>query len=101
MKSIQQEVIDGNINPYDLLDLWKENSLSKDDIESLGFVQSKFDGVLVFNKNSIGIDWMPDCPSIVIITDTDLCGTVPTKRLFYGFINNKYEFKVLLKQLGI
>jgi len=75
--------------------------LDKEDIESLKYVQTKFDGVLNFNKDSIGICWMENCPSNITITDTNLNGNVPTKILFNGIIRNISELKVLLKQLGI
>jgi hypothetical protein len=109
MKNIQQEVINGNINPYELLDFWNEKPLDKEDIESLGFIVSSDYGAgiefkfqdrykLVKVKHE-GLTYSKN--EIRIFENNSIFGEDYRERLFIGNIKNKSELIKLLKQLGI
>ena len=118
MINIQQEVINGNINPYNLLDYWKEHGLCKEDIESLGFV---FTGKAVDDwyklDKSVRLDsghWfikfkLQHDRSNSFTTSDDFKYNIKIiaeyaggeDTLFEGVIKNKSELQCLLKQLGI
>lgn len=130
MINIQQKVIDGNINPYNYLEYWKEPDLSKEDIESLGFEycgtrdyhtrngveESGFLKKLEDDSNcyiKCFLDKGNKVDSQLDITSTDIY-TYDTSTPWDAYIEggcgpsaqqirikNKSELKVLLKQLGI
>lgn len=110
MKNIQQEVINGNINPYELLDFWNENPLDKEDIESLGFTLdkiSKNENQEIYFKDNIVMYYRYNTHQLGIITKD------PSKNDYYSKYNkdpysihsitikNKSELIKLLKQLEI
>lgn len=105
MKNIQQEVINGNINPYDLLDLWIEKPLCRSDIESLGWKLKVSEGYdqfeLIYNPGE-GDDQIFKFqfreangfyyPHIIVKNGNFI---------FKGYIKNRSELKRLMKQLQI
>lgn len=95
MKNIQQEVIDGKLNPYDLLDLWNEPELDREDIESLGWEKNRLNDRYY---NPVTKMHMILQVRRVAIFEQDQFGDNPR---FDGVINNKSELKRILKQLGI
>ena len=94
MKNIQQEVINGNINPYELLDFWNENPLNKEDIESLGF---KFKTDL-YIKNNLTLQVHKDSITIKYYDNFNNDSRTLVEQIN---IKNKSEFITLLKQLRI
>jgi hypothetical protein len=106
MKNIQQEVINGNLNPYDLIDLWVENPLNKEDIESLGW-KHFYDDFTFGNytkiknlkeKYSLDYDYQIHTCEINIINSE---GVEIIRTLFNGKIKNKLELKKLMQMLDI
>lgn len=97
MKNIQQEVINGNINPYKLLDFWNENPLDKEDIESLGWKPHK----------EIQHYYKSPCNNFVLrIKYEGLCIYIydeytVDKLIFEGTVKNKSELRKLFKILNI
>ena len=110
MKNIQQEVINGNINPYKLLDFWNENPLDKEDIESFGFILKGKSIDLWFEREEIYLrDDGHHLQNIKLqygkhdqrlkITFHYTAGEEQIH--FEGLIKNKSELIKLLKQLKI
>ena len=94
MKNIQQEVINGNINPYELLDFWNENPLNKEDIESLGW---KFNTDL-YIRNNLTLQVHKDSITIKYYDNFNNDSRTLVEQIN---IKNKSEFITLLKQLRI
>jgi hypothetical protein len=91
MKNIQQEVLNGNINPYNLLDFWNEYPLSTEDIESLGWNQIEYDS---FQIGSFILELNNEYKSFIYLEkDKD--------NVFVGTIKNKSELKKLMQMLNI
>jgi hypothetical protein len=100
MINIQQLVISGIINPYELLDLWVENPLSKEDIESLGFkhvvnkgFDHSYDEYWASGQWYIKEIWINQAKGIEI-------GSGMYEKQFQGNIKNKNELKKILKMCG-
>tara|TARA_R110000868_G_scaffold92281_5_gene256002 strand:- start:36 stop:314 length:279 start_codon:yes stop_codon:yes gene_type:complete len=91
MINIQQEVLNGNINPYDLLDLYNSTQklLCKDDIESCGWEFAAISYIHPIHKG------------YRIILNNGILHVTQGHQLFRGTIKNLSEFKRLLKQLNI
>ena len=99
MKDILQEVIDGNLNPYDLLDLWKGKPLDREDIESFGFIKEdseRSSDVYLFNGD------VKECKIIISATTLNL---IEIERYSWNrmqmIIKNKSELKRVLTQIGV
>ena len=120
MKNIQQEVIDGNLNPYDLLDLWKEKPLDREDIESFGFeftttnqgktndfFMKQVDDPRYKQSASIGIGVCYISHQVVIEFEIDTTKKtkgpwyIDSNAVFAGKIKNKSELARVLKQIGV
>lgn len=116
MTNIQQEVINGNINPYNLLDLWNEKTLDQSDIESLGWafkstnkMRTWYTGSDNWFNNTIPTGDSGRYWNFELLHDIKYNGIIikaetnygETDTFFEGTIKNKSELKVLMKQLGI
>lgn len=112
MKNIQQAVIDGKLNPYELLDLWRESPLSREDIESFQFKEGRYtltatDSVKTYELNTnkyLYVLYKKDGESNVGITK--LYNKKPIiyrngRIIFSGTIKNKSELRKILIQTGI
>jgi len=102
MTNIQQEVINGNINPYELLDLWNEKPLDQSDIESLGWIKHAINNncyYLELHKNTFGTIYMEyyDEQQTKWCIESDRHG----ESIFIGTIKNKSELIKLMQQLNI
>lgn len=95
MINIQQEVINGNINPYELLDLWNEKPLDQSDIESLGWRFGTNDYIFPENKNVTYGQYK------LLFNNNDLEIIHLSGTLFRGTIKNKSELIKLMQQLNI
>ena len=95
MINIQQEVIDGNINPYELLALYNSKELTRQDIESLGFVLNQNSGIFRKGIWSIG--------GVLLGYQNDRTVTINKEHdcRFYGTIENKSELVRVLKMIGV
>lgn len=102
---IQNEVINGNVNPYDLLDLWNEKPLDRSDIESLGFTwQSEGNGrneYYIVDNKSIYITHRPPLISIDVWDADSDRSIIKSSIVDSVIIKNKSELKRILKQIGI
>lgn len=100
MINIQQEVINGNINPYELLDLWNEKPLDQSDIESLGWESDQYvperNICLNFKKpNDWYLNyWFGQTPYIEISRDGYDTGCALN-------VKNKSQLKFIMTCLGI
>jgi hypothetical protein len=114
MKNIQQAVINGDVNPYDLLDLWNEKPLSREDIESLGF--EAMGGQMISGgridcqkgyKDPRGVydkamlTFTPSNNWVMIAVGDDETSFHDWNTLFAGTIKNKSELKKILKMIGV
>lgn len=105
MKNIQQEVLNGNINPYDLLELYDFifKPLDKEDIESFGFLDVGNNGFQKLSSDTEDFYTLDiDDNSIEIVYEKSTGENLSTAfTLFRGKIKNKSELKKLLKMLNI
>lgn len=99
MTNIQQEVINGNINPYDLLDLWNEKPLDREDIESLGWIHEQ-DNLFSLKSGEVAyyLILYPQFDNKVEIRCTHPSINYGN---FLGVCKNKSELKRILKQIGV
>lgn len=101
MKNIQQEVINGNINPYELLDFWNEKSLDKEDIESLGWKGQESNSVYFTKDNYRLVHWITSDGRDINIFEKYDGGTQEECLIRKAKVKNKSELIKLLKQLEI
>ena len=99
MTNIQQEVINGNINPYELLDLWNEKPLDQSDIESLGWKDcDNIYNTIRWDFNDYILMFYKKDNRYLIFRN---CGPNNIQTVFNGFIKNKSELIKLMQQLNI
>ncbi len=104
MINIQQEVINGNINPYELLDLWNEKPLDQSDIESLGWVIAESSHkhiraiIDLCSENKEKWILIYDIKDNYMVILKDVMGMTS---FFRGEIKNKSELIKLMQQLNI
>lgn len=111
MKNIQQQVIDGKVNPYELLEFWNEKELSRNDIQSFKFKTQdgkehihETDDLLFFviwnDKDEFGITY--NKKEHYIKTIKHFSGLHNMNECWMPInIKNKSELKILLEQLNI
>jgi len=91
-------------------DMIRVKYLDKEDIESLGFTQSNLNEEIflkevnkynLLNNVTIGLNYRKEFNHLFVFYVPDQKARPAGVNIFIGYIKNKSELKVLLKQLGI